>query len=121
MVNYTHQFIFNLEVKKWIGPIEKKSPEDSIVVKAKNQLLTIQLLLGDWFSTELIGEWSYISALYCQNTVEQLKSEPYIAKGVEELKNMLANITLERYVICTYLCTLWHGLEVFTLVYRKIV
>ena len=91
IVNYTHQYILNLEVKEWIGPLEDKPEEESIIKVAEAQLERIRHLIEEWFSSELIGDWIYISALYCQSMVNQLKSD-FVVKGQYQLKTLLKNI-----------------------------
>ena len=75
VINYTNQYILNIEVKKWIGIIKKGKPEDkdkSAVLKVKKQLEVIRDMLEDWFGTELKGSWKYVSALFCHEMEQNL-------------------------------------------------
>ena len=53
VVNFTHQYILNIEVKKWLGQIQGK-PEN-IIEKAKEQLESIKAIIEDWFGGDLKG------------------------------------------------------------------
>ena len=53
IVNYTHQYIMNLEVKKWLGKIQNKDTDIGKIVK--KQLEQRKKLMEDWFSADLKG------------------------------------------------------------------
>ena len=53
IVNYTHQYIMNVEVKKWLGKIQNKDID--IGKEVRVQLEKRKKLIEDWFSTDLKG------------------------------------------------------------------
>ena len=57
LINWTHQYILNIEVKKWLGVVKGK-PGDidkCSISKAKNQINTIKTMIEDWFGADLKG------------------------------------------------------------------
>ena len=71
VIDFTYQYILNIEVKKWLGQIEGK-PEN-IIDKAREQLENNRNLIEDWFAADLKGNWRYVSALYCKGMEQILK------------------------------------------------
>ena len=63
IINYSRQYIMNVECKSQIETKTKK--------KAGTQLNKIRFLMHDWFKSDLKGQWTYISALWC-NEAQQL-------------------------------------------------
>ena len=58
LINWTHQYILNIEVKKWLGVVKGK-PGDTdkcSISKAKNQINTIKTMIEDWFGADLKGK-----------------------------------------------------------------
>ena len=55
IVNYTHQYIMNIEVKKWLGKIQNKDID--IGKEVREQLEKRKKLMEDWFSADLKGMW----------------------------------------------------------------
>ena len=53
VINYTHQYILNVEVKKWTGEIKEKHKNTG--TKTKDQLERIKYLIENWFSADLQG------------------------------------------------------------------
>ena len=94
VINFTHQYILNIEVKKWLGQIEGK-PEN-IIYKAREQLENNRNLLEDWFSADLKGNWRYASVLYCTGMEQILKDcahcNPFIATNQNEVLNIMKNL-----------------------------
>ena len=74
LINWTHQYILNIEVKKWLGVVKGKSGDidKCSISKAKNQINTIKTMIEDWFGADLKGDWQYVSALYCQEMEESI-------------------------------------------------
>ena len=64
VINFTYQYILNIEVKKWLGQIEGKSK--NIIDEAIVQLESNKAKLEDWFGADLKGDWRFVSALYCK-------------------------------------------------------
>ena len=91
IINYTHQYIMNIEVKKRLVGY--------ILLKAKKQLETIQSILENWFSADLNGKWRYVSALYCQDLDESIidcgDCKQFIAQGKEDLINKISAIEIK--------------------------
>ena len=75
VVNYTHQYILNIEAKKWLGIVIGKPGDTNknSILKVKNQLAEIKAIMKDWFGADLKGNWCYISALYCQEMEKTLR------------------------------------------------
>ena len=75
VVNYTHQYILNIEAKKWLGIVKGKpgNTDKNSILKIKNQLTEIKAIMKDWFGADLKGNWHYISALYCQEMEKNLR------------------------------------------------
>ena len=74
LINWTHHYILNIEVKKWLGVVKGK-PGDidkCSISKAKKQINTIKTMIEDWFGADLKGDWKYVSALYCQEMEESI-------------------------------------------------
>ena len=59
IVNYTHQYIMNIEVKKWLGKIQNKDID--IGKEVREQLEKRKKLMEDWFSADLKGIDKYFS------------------------------------------------------------
>ena len=58
LINWTHQYILNIEVKKWLGVVKGK-PGDTdkcSISKAKDQINTIKTMIEDWFGADLKGK-----------------------------------------------------------------
>ena len=87
IVNFTHQYVLNIEVKKWLGQIQGK-PEN-IIEKARDQLESNKELFEDWFAADLKGKWRYFSALFCLDMEQLLKDcvhcKDFIATSQQEL------------------------------------
>ena len=87
VLNYTHRYILNLEVKTTLGSSEKRLKKDQA------QLDTIRTLIEDYFSADLKGNWRYISAWFCKNTGQFLNPchdcNIYIATNPEELLKLM--------------------------------
>ena len=98
VVDFKHQYILNIEVKKWLGQIEGK-PEN-IIDKARDQLDTNKALLEDWFGADLKGNWRYVSTLFCKDMEQILKDclhcNPFIATNQEEVLNIMKNLELSQ-------------------------
>ena len=114
IVNFTHQYILNIEVKKWHGQIQGKS--ENIIDKAKDQQESIKAIIEDWFGADLKGNWRYVSALFCQDMEEILKNchhcKKLIAANSDQISAIMAslekNLALQRYpedfkTLCKYL------------------
>ena len=87
VINFTYQYILNIEVKKWLGQIQGK-PEN-ITDKAGEQLESNKELFEDWFGADLKGKWRYFSALFCLDMEQLLKDcihcKDFIATSQPEL------------------------------------
>ena len=94
VIDFTYQYILNIEVKKWLGQIEGK-PEN-IIDKARDQLENNRNLIEDWFAADLKGNWRYVSALYCTGMEQILKDctncNPFIATNQDEVLNFMKNL-----------------------------
>ena len=94
VINFTYQYILNIEVKKWLGQIEGK-PEN-IIDKARDQLENNRNLIEGWFAADLKGNWRYVSALYCTGMEQILKDctncNPFIATNQDEVLNIMKNL-----------------------------
>ena len=94
VINFTYQYILNIEVKKWLGQIEGK-PEN-IIYKARDQLYDNRNLIEDWFDADLKGNWRYVSALYCKGMEQVLKDcpncNPFIATNENEVLNIMRSL-----------------------------
>ena len=94
VINFTYQYILNIEVKKWLGQIEGK-PEN-IIDKARDQLENNRYLIEDWFGADLKGNWRYASALYCTDMEQVLKDcrncNLFIATTQDEVLNIMKNL-----------------------------
>ena len=94
IINFTYQYILNIEVKKWLGQIEGK-PEN-IIYKARDQLYDNRNLIEDWFDADLKGNWRYVSALYCKGMEQVLKDcpncNPFIATNENEVLNIMRSL-----------------------------
>ena len=94
VINFTYQYILNIEVKKWLGQIEGR-PEN-IIDKARDQLENNRNLIEDWFAADLKGSWRYASALYCTSMEQILKDcpncHPFIATNKNEVLNIMKNL-----------------------------
>ena len=103
VVNFTHQYILNIEVKKWLGQIQGK-PEN-IIDKAREQQELIRAILEDWFGADLKGNWRYASALFCQAMEDVLKDchncSQFIATNSDQISAILESLetksVLQRY------------------------
>ena len=98
IINYSRQYIMDLEVKTWIGPIKDRQgndkPDKNVTIKSKRQLNAIRTLFHDWFRADVKGQqWKYISALYCTGMEQKLQDcqtcFPFISQGAEDLHNKL--------------------------------
>ena len=65
IVNYTHQYIMNIEVKKWLGKIQNKDID--IGKEVREQLEKREKMIEDWFSTDLKGVWQVLT--YFRNAI----------------------------------------------------
>ena len=94
VINFTYQYILNIEAKKWLGQIECK-PEN-IIYKARNQLKNNRTLIEDWFGADLKGNWRYKSALYCKGMEQILKDcpscKPFIATNKDEILDIMKSL-----------------------------
>ena len=94
IINFTYQYILNIEVKKWLGQIEGKP--QNIIYKARDQLYDNRNLIEDWFDADLKGNWRYVSALYCTGMEQILKDcincNPFIATNQDEVLNFMKNL-----------------------------
>ena len=94
IINFTYQYILNIEVKKWLGQIEGK-PEN-IIYKARDQLYDNRNLIEDWFDADLKGNWRYVCALYCKGMEQVLKDcpncSPLIATNENEVLNIMRSL-----------------------------
>ena len=98
VINYTHQYILNLEVKTTLGSSEIKLKKD------QDQLNTIRALIEDYFSADLRGNWRYISAWFCKSTEQFLNTcdncSRYVATNQEELFALMKRLEDENKVCC---------------------
>ena len=94
IINFTYQYILNIEVKKWLGQIEGKP--QNIIYKARDQLYDNRNLIEDWFDADLKGNWRYVSALYCKGMEQVLKDcpncNPFIATNENEVLNIMRSL-----------------------------
>ena len=102
IVNFTHQYILNIEVKKWLGQIQGKS--DNIINKAKDQLESIKTILEDWFGADLKGSWKYVSALFCQCMEEILRNcnhcNKFVATNSDQISVIMESLEIHSELQC---------------------
>ena len=70
VVNFSHQYLLNIEVKTSLMPKENKKGKSS-TKDAKLQLSRIRELLNDFFGSDLKGQWKTISMVCCQKEMEE--------------------------------------------------
>ena len=94
VINYSRQYILNIEVKKWLGEIRGKNKSTS--TKTKEQLQKGKALIEDWFSADLRGNWKFVSAVYCNNMEPKYwqceTCSHFIAMTKEDLKEKIHNM-----------------------------
>ena len=95
IVNYTKQYILNIEVKRSLTRTQIKGKGKSVITKAKEQSQRIKRLIEDWYP-HLKGKWRYCSMMYCELMDELLKNcthcSDFIAQGPEELLEKIKNM-----------------------------
>ena len=70
IVNYTHQYICGVEVKRTLkGPSTSSNGKQwkGNMVTSASQLKGAKDSLESWFSSELSNHWNFFSMVYCQN------------------------------------------------------
>ena len=84
LVNYTKQYILNVEVKKSLTPIKNK-PGQSTTKNAQKQLLRIRTLLNRIFGSVLKGQWKIMSMVSCHELEESVENcnhcHQFVSKG----------------------------------------
>ena len=93
IVNYTKQYVLNIEVKRsLLEETQIKNKGKSVIDKAKEQSQKIKSILEDWYP-HLKGVWRYGSMLYCEELDPVLRSccncVDFVAEGPEELLEKL--------------------------------
>ena len=74
IVNYTKQYVCNIEVKKTLN-MNKVGQKKKIVVikKAQEQVEKIRTIFEDWFP-HLRGKWKFVSMMVCEQMHEIVKN-----------------------------------------------
>ena len=89
VINFTKQYVLNIEVKRSLTNAQIRGRGKSVITKAKEQIQKIKKLIEDWFP-HLKGTWKFCSMLYCQFRDESIMDctncADFIAKTPEELK-----------------------------------
>ena len=98
IVNFTHSYIMNLEVKNLLGTKKYKKGLSSMEVVSQ-QIKKCQNCLEDWFSVDLEGSWHFIGAIFCLKLEQNLTfcnvCQPYIIVGEDELFEKMDALSLE--------------------------
>ena len=87
IVNYTKQYVLNIEVKRsLLEETQIKNKGKSVIDKATEQSQKIKTILEDWYP-HLKGVWRYGSMLYCEEFDPILRScgncVDFVAEGPE--------------------------------------
>ena len=109
IVNYSKQYILNIEVKRTLDHTlvkRKNKPDITVIEKSKEQIQIIRKLIEDWFP-HLKGTWKYCSMLYCETRDESVMNcshcADFIAEGPEELLTKIKLMDEKMPVIPVYL------------------
>ena len=76
LVNYTHQYVCGVEVKRTLsGPSISSNgkPIKGTIASSADQLKGAKASLESWFSTELGNHWDFFSMVYC-HTIDPTES-----------------------------------------------
>jgi hypothetical protein len=102
IINYSKQYIVNIEVKGSLTHAQVRGRGKSVITKAKEQLQKIKKLIEDWFP-HLKGTWKFCSMLYCKFRDESVMNcthcADFIAKTPEELKAKIKHMDEQMPVI----------------------
>jgi hypothetical protein len=93
IVNYTKQYVLNIEVKRsLLKTTQIKNKDISVIDKAKEQSKKIKTILENWYP-HLKGVWRYGSMLYCEELDTALRScgncADFVAEGPDDLREKL--------------------------------
>lgn len=93
IVNYTKQYVLNIEVKRsLLEETQIQNKGKSVIDKAKEQSQKIKSILEDWYP-HLKGVWRYGSMLYCEELDPVLRScghcVDFVTEGPEDLLEKL--------------------------------
>ncbi len=109
VINESRQFILNIEVKHFLGPIEGKTINEDPRLKAATQLFDRKKLIEDLFGAELQGQkWNYVKAVAYESDNSVLdhddgcsrQCEKFVAKA-EKMTDLIQAIEEELPIVET--------------------
>ena len=93
IINRTHQYIMNLEVKNLLGT----QGSVSSLAKAKAQIEGTKALIESWFGADLSSDWRFIGALFTNKVEQDLcfckQCSSFIMVGQSQIYEKLQRIT----------------------------
>ena len=102
IINYSKQYVLNIEVKRSLTNAQVRRRGKSVIKKAKEQIQRIKKLIEDWFP-HLKGTWKFCSMLYCKFRDESVMNcthcVDFIAKTPEELMTKIKRMDEQMPVI----------------------
>ena len=94
VVNYTLQYIMNIELKKWRGAVLDEDMKLRIeALEARENIEGIKKNLEQWLGSELKGNWKYVASMYsndsisCENKDYFINGQDLLLKRIQEIED----------------------------------